>query len=231
MMYAVFAELERTRVRVTAPMSWDLAQETWREMDDRRIAGRFPQVRHFVVRSTDDPKWKDAPDHLVRACIPGRGFKDEQQAARKAWRLFTGGKFRRAGEVPGEETGVQGTGGWFYWPGGGPAAQGLYGLARLCNHRGMIQRGIDGRYYVTGDSPVKERPEAKVTFVRLDRTEREYLLDIGRAAGSLERAKDAMFTALLSDDRFEHLEAETISDYAWAAAKWCFPREWAEQWR
>ena len=71
----------------------------------------------------------------------------------------------------------------------------------------------------------------RLSYVKLDRTERERLLDIGRRAGSLEGAKDEMLSELLSDPRFSHLEAEELSDYAWAAAKFCFPREWQESWR
>lgn len=67
--------------------------------------------------------------------------------------------------------------------------------------------------------------------VKLSRDERERLLDVGRAAGGLEFAKDAMMDELLGDPRWQHLEAEELSDYAWAAAKFCFPREWAEGWR
>jgi len=69
------------------------------------------------------------------------------------------------------------------------------------------------------------------TYVKLDRGDRERLLDIGRRAGDLEAAKDAMLDELLADPKWSHLEAEVISDYAWAAAKWCYPREYAESWR
>jgi len=40
-----------------------------------------------------------------------------------------------------------------------------------------------------------------------------------------------MLDELLADPKWSHLEAEVISDYAWAAAKWCYPREYAESWR
>jgi len=68
-------------------------------------------------------------------------------------------------------------------------------------------------------------------FVKLDKIEREDLLEIGRRAGDLESAKDAMFDQLINDPRWEHLDAVEISDYAWAAARWAFPREYAEGWR
>jgi hypothetical protein len=65
----------------------------------------------------------------------------------------------------------------------------------------------------------------KPTYVSLPRHERERLLDIGRAADCMEAAADAMFTELCGDPRWEHLEAAVISDYTWAAAKFCFPQE------
>lgn len=68
-------------------------------------------------------------------------------------------------------------------------------------------------------------------YVKLTRDERYRLLDIGRSAGDLESAKDAMLDALLSDPRWTHLDAVTISDYAWSAAKFCYPREWLECWQ
>lgn len=66
--------------------------------------------------------------------------------------------------------------------------------------------------------------------VRLTADERERLLALGRAAGDLEGAKDRMLNALCSDARFEHLPADELSDYAWAAAKFCYPREWSLSW-
>jgi hypothetical protein len=69
--------------------------------------------------------------------------------------------------------------------------------------------------------PVEERPQ----WVKLDRPGRERLLAIGRRAGSFHDAADAMLSELLYDPQWSHLEAVTISDYAWAAAAFCFPRE------
>lgn len=71
----------------------------------------------------------------------------------------------------------------------------------------------------------------KLDHVRLDRVERSQLLDIGRKAGGLEAAKDAMFDELLADPRFEEIDVVEVSDYAWAAAKFCFPREYTQEWR
>lgn len=68
-------------------------------------------------------------------------------------------------------------------------------------------------------------------YVKLTRDERERLLNVGRCAGCLEAAKDAMFDDLAADARFEHLDAEVLSDYAWSAAKFCYPREFAQDWR
>jgi len=62
-------------------------------------------------------------------------------------------------------------------------------------------------------------------YVSLSRHERERLLNIGRAAGDMQSAADAMFTELTGDPRWEHLEAVVISDYTWAAAKFCYPQE------
>lgn len=71
----------------------------------------------------------------------------------------------------------------------------------------------------------KTKVQKPLDHVKLDRPERERLLDIGRAAGDLYSAKDAMFTELLADERFEHLDPVVVSDYAYAAAKFCFPAE------
>lgn len=70
----------------------------------------------------------------------------------------------------------------------------------------------------------------EATYVKLTRDDREWLLITGRRAGSLEAAKDAMLDELLADPRFSHLPVEEVSDYAWAAAKFCFPTEWKESW-
>ena len=67
--------------------------------------------------------------------------------------------------------------------------------------------------------------DSKPEYVKLDRTERRRLLDVGRAAGDMESAADAMFTELCADERWEHLDAVVISDYTWAAAKFCYPHE------
>lgn len=84
----------------------------------------------------------------------------------------------------------------------------------------------DPKYRLRPYAPWLALPDAeKPEWVSLDRVERSRLLDIGRAAGDLESAADAMFTELCSDSRWAHLAAVTISDYTWAAARFCFPRE------
>lgn len=160
--HAVFATLaDHSRVRVTEPASWNLTQLRWSRLDDARLAGRksrgahYPNVRHFEVRSMDDPNYNQSPARVLQACLPGRGFKNAEDAARVAWRLLTGNSYHRRnrghrlGDLPGESTGVQGVGGWFYWPNGVPAAQGLYGLVRVCRSRNLVQQGCNGRWYVT----------------------------------------------------------------------------------
>src|SRR5262245_39098747 len=67
--------------------------------------------------------------------------------------------------------------------------------------------------------------EERPTWVKLDRAERAHLLAIGRRCGGLDEAASTMFDELLKDGRWEHLPAVDISDYAWAAARFCFPQE------
>jgi hypothetical protein len=63
------------------------------------------------------------------------------------------------------------------------------------------------------------------TEVKLSRRERDALLTQGRRAGDIDGAADVISGALFDDLRFAHLPATVISDYAWAAARFCFPRE------
>lgn len=69
--------------------------------------------------------------------------------------------------------------------------------------------------------PESERPQ----WVTLTRGARQDLLAVGRKAGGLQDAADAMFDVLVHDDRWAHLSAVTISDYTWAAAHFAFPHE------
>lgn len=92
--------------------------------------------------------------------------------------------------------------------------------------RFVVRSNADPRY---SDWPnPAESPRA---YVKLSRDERERLLDKGRAEHDLEGAKDVMLDELLSMSCFEHLPVEDVSDYAWAAARFCFPREYEQSWR
>jgi len=152
--HAVFATLEDfTKVRVSDFATWDRAQNVWRQMDDRRRdrskPGQYPDVRHFEVRSAADPNYAHLPFSLthVDPLLPSRGFAKVADAARRAWKLWQG-------ETTPYGT-SQGTGGWFYCHNGRPAAQGLGGdradnrgtLVGLCLNRGLVRKGVDGRWY------------------------------------------------------------------------------------
>jgi hypothetical protein len=140
--HAVFARgSDGNLYRVTEPMGWNQAVASWQRKDDQRRARQFPHVKFFEVRSMDDPKYMDAPVSL-RHCEPvpaSRGFKHAEDAARRAWRMWQGE------QTPHGRT--QGTGGWFYYHSGRTAAQGMDGLLALCERRGLICQGTDGRYY------------------------------------------------------------------------------------
>lgn len=68
-----------------------------------------------------------------------------------------------------------------------------------------------------------------MTAVKLTRSERRALLNIGRRAGDMYSAEGAMTHTLMNDERFAgrfaELPATVISDYCMAAARFCFPRE------
>lgn len=141
-LHAVFAVLpDGSRVRVTDPLSWDRAVAEWTKADDARRAHRFGDVLHFCVRSMDDPDWNESPVSLGHATpyIPSRGFKNPEDAARKAWLLWQGEKTPHGT--------AQGTGGWFYWHNGRTACQGLEDLAKLAIARKLIVQGGSGRWY------------------------------------------------------------------------------------
>jgi len=60
MKHAVFATSpapEHRRVRVTRWLEWGAATDEWTRLDDRRRAGEMPHVKHFEVRSSDDPRY------------------------------------------------------------------------------------------------------------------------------------------------------------------------------
>ena len=143
--------------RLPATYSWDQAQQVWRMYDNFRLEGKLPGMQWLAVRAADDPQWATAFAGCQLkpwAVLEGTGFRDtpssrgiytaRQRAARKAWRLYTGGTYQHGGRDVRE----QGLGGWFRWPNGRIAAQGLGDLANVCERRGLIvQHG--GTWYTT----------------------------------------------------------------------------------
>lgn len=174
-MHAVFATSPDSRTfRVSDPLSYDKAVYAWTKLDDLRRDGRTPHVKFFEVRAvfvgpdrplvgptvTSHDRYDGAPLDLLYATPVattannsgrGRGYARVEDAARAAWKrafpTFRSWLDKRMRS--GERTGVQGRGGWFYWPNGQTAAQGLDGLARVCKSRRMVVQGADGRWYVT----------------------------------------------------------------------------------
>lgn len=133
------------------PTSWDSAQDSWLAHDDARRAGRRPHVRFYAVRSaTDsDPRWVNARTARwpFLGVVGSRGYGTGQgrdggreKAARHA--------IRRRVPNPGNPSGVQGMGGWYYRADGSTLAQGLDDLARVAIQRGWIAEGINGRWFV-----------------------------------------------------------------------------------
>ena len=108
--------------------------------------------------------------------------------------------------------------------------------ARLDAQRGK-RGGLDVRFFEVRSSddpkfkglpyepwvalPVHFRPK----YVKLSRPARDRLIKLGREAGGRDGAADAIMTELLGNPQWSHLEAVVISDYAWAAANFCFPQE------
>ncbi len=70
-----------------------------------------------------------------------------------------------------------------------------------------------------------EAISAPRAYVQLSATDRSVLARLGRKAGDLESANDAIMTTLLDRPDTAHLDAATISDYAWSLARFCFPAE------
>jgi hypothetical protein len=115
------------------------------------------------VRSHD--RYDRAPlnQMMARVVVKGsRGFKKAEDAARAAWRIFAPEftdrgyharylrRFReaRGHAVEARKSTEQGRGGWFYYPNGTTAAQGLHDLARVCKARNLIAQGVNGKWYV-----------------------------------------------------------------------------------
>lgn len=66
-----------------------------------------------------------------------------------------------------------------------------------------------------------QRPDC----VKLDRTERQHVVELARGTAGMDEAADVVFTHLLGQARWSHLEATVVSDYAWGVARFAFPRE------
>lgn len=80
-----------------------------------------------------------------------RDFSGREKAARAAWKLrfpTFRSRWDKSGTDKQARTGTQGAGGWFYYPNGVTAAQGLNDLANVCERKGFITQGGDGRWYV-----------------------------------------------------------------------------------
>jgi hypothetical protein len=162
-LHAVFATDGNHKVfRVSDPMSWDDAQREWDRLYTLKHEDRLPHVKFFEVRSVtlgpDRPlvgpevrshdRYDRAPIsmQMTRTVVKGRGYATIEKAAREAWRDFAPTyKPRRTHTW---SSGIQGLGGWFFYPNGTTAAQGLKGLVRVVVQRAMIVQGINGRYYV-----------------------------------------------------------------------------------
>jgi hypothetical protein len=131
--------------RLGVPDSYGSRLDSWRRHDDARLAGRRPHVRHYEVRSVDDPKAKaarkgdGAPGRDV-APTSARGRATEKAAARQAVRLWI--------PAPRSTRGEQGYGGWFYEADGRTLCQGLDDLAKVARRRGWIARDAAGRWHV-----------------------------------------------------------------------------------
>jgi len=162
-LHAVFAtDHEHKTYRVSDPLPWGDAQDVWSNLDDLRRDGRMPHVTFYEVRSVtlgpDRPivgpevfshdRYDRAPLNMMlrRKVVKSRGFKNLRDAARSAWRRFAPTFVVREGSW--NATGEQGRGGWFYYPNGCTAAQGLSDLAGLCLRKNMVVQGGDGRWYV-----------------------------------------------------------------------------------
>lgn len=116
------------------------------------------------VRSHD--RYDKAPlDVTLTRPVVGRGFADgkrdphsgrdphtgREKAARAAWKLSFPtfrSRWDKTGTDKTAKTGVQGAGGWYFYPNGVTAAQGLRSLANLAERRRMVVQGADGRWYV-----------------------------------------------------------------------------------
>jgi hypothetical protein len=162
-MHVVFAtDASGKTHRVSDNLTWGQAQSAWKRLDDCRLAGLMPHVKFFEVRSNADqqPRFRDAKVNmtLLRVVLAKtRGHKTLEAAGRAALRHNFGDRFHQrghnsrygyTGDAAGERTGVQGRGGWFYYPNGAVLAQGLTHLGKVMLQRNMVVQGVNGRWYV-----------------------------------------------------------------------------------
>lgn len=172
-LHAVFAtDHQHQTFRVSDALSWDAAQSEWQKLDDQRLAGVLPHAKYFEVRTVwlgpdralvgpevrSHDRYDRAPVDLMftRQVVFGqRGWAKLTDAARAAWRYYFP-EFRERGHRGryAETSTEQGRGGWFYYPNGCTAAQGLQALGKVCLRRHMLVRGANGRYYVVNPDVV-----------------------------------------------------------------------------
>jgi hypothetical protein len=82
----------------------------------------------------------------------GHNYTGQEKAARVSWKNTYGKTFtprgsKGRGGFYGGATGVQGHGGWYYYPNGCTAAQGTRDLARLCVKKCLVVEGVNGKWY------------------------------------------------------------------------------------
>jgi hypothetical protein len=169
---AVFATTHDGHVfRVSDPQTYSRSLLRWSMLEDMRRKGCMPHVKLFEVRAvfvgadrpivgpeiTSHDRYDGAPLDMFYATMVvagSKGFKNIEDAAREAWKrafpTFRSWYDRRTGSM--ESTGVQGCGGWFFYPNGQTATQGLGSLAKLCKAKRMVVQGADGRWYVMGEA-------------------------------------------------------------------------------
>lgn len=170
-LHAVFAtDFEHKTYRVSDPLGFGQAHDEWTRLDDARRAGETPQFKFYEVRSVtlgpDRPlvgpevrshdRYDRAPlVPTVARVLPGRGYGKVEDAARAAWKLYAPTFRDRRHTARLVESSDQGRGGWFYWPNGRTAAQGLRDLARVCKQKQFVVRGGNGRWYVNANLVAK----------------------------------------------------------------------------
>jgi hypothetical protein len=161
---AVFAtNWQNETFRVSDPLTYSEALQVYAALVNLQGKGLLPQTKLFEVRSVkvgpDRPivgpeirshdRYDGAPLNLqlTRPVTNDRGFSKNEDAARAAFRLHFGEvvSFTRHGVALQR---AQGTGGWFFYPNGVAAAQGLGDLVKVCHRRKLVVQGGNGRWYV-----------------------------------------------------------------------------------